>query len=309
MLALMPCTRRKATPALPELRASSLPRNSVEERAVGWVARVGAAKAAMPAESYYKGRGIYLGRNAGCDLGFVSAGLGIVRADRAIPAYDLTIAPGDSENVLDGMVPAVGPTVWWAALRSAFDAVGEARGLSATITAEEGLVLLALTGPYLAMLRDELAELSPESLDRLRLFTSPATPVGDRLEAVRIPYDARLDGPDSPCRGVVGDFAMRALADFAKGIAVQHPDATAIEHGAAVAERLASWRPAATRATRRTATDAELLSEIALARGRGIATASAMLRHLRDAMGIACEQGRMRRLWRASDLSPEDGTR
>src|SRR3546814_1067715 len=80
---------------------------------------------------------------------------------------------------------------------------------------QSGPLLVALSEAYIEMLAPELIALPSDDLARVRIFTaSPAARMPDALRPLRMPYDNRLDGPDSPCPGTLNDFASRALAHF-----------------------------------------------------------------------------------------------
>ena len=77
-------------------------------------------------------------------------------------------------------------------------------------------ILIALPSPYLTMIEPEIEQLPPRALSRTRIFTGQSFRFrDDSLKSHLMPYDARLDGPDSPVPGTATDFASRALRDFA----------------------------------------------------------------------------------------------
>jgi hypothetical protein len=146
------------------------------------------------------------------------------------------------------------------------------------------------------MIEPEIEQLPPERLSRTRVFTGPSFRFRDgRLNRLLMPYDARLDGPDSPAPGTATDFSSRALCDFSKFVLPGAPEATPEEHSAAVVHRLEQWS-AAIRPERRRQSDADLLAIIRANWRYAGGSASQMLRWLRSELGIACEQGRMRNL-------------
>src|SRR3546814_17412501 len=80
---------------------------------------------------------------------------------------------------------------------------------------QSGPLLVALSEAYIEMLAPELIALPSDDLARVRIFTaSPAARMPDALRPLRMPYDNRLDGPDSPCPGNSNDFASLSLAHF-----------------------------------------------------------------------------------------------
>lgn len=163
--------------------------------------------------------------------------------------------------------------------------------LEGMLAGSEGrLALVALSGPYAAMLAPSLAGLPKSLLVGLRLF-------GWRLQEVLPPalhgsimgYDARLE---ATFPGTRNDFAQRAMAHFVEVVlpmAARGPD----EHNRFVGGVLAGLE-APRRAARPRTSDAEILNWLgrpAQASG-GIGR---LLRRVRDE-GIACEQSRFARL-------------
>lgn len=249
----------------------------------------------MAARSLYQGRSFREAEKAAeaarARLAVLSAGLGLIDADMRIPAYALTVAAEAADNVLERIDPPAAPAIWWRELKRA--------GLGGDLAtlAGEGLILIAAGRLYLEMLAADLETLPEAVLRRVRLFTGARE---RELPAIYggllMPYDERLDGPDSDRPGTRSDFAQRALHDFAVNVLPSAANASIEEHRAAILKRMAKWRlPQRSRGVSRT--DPEITHAIAqnwqIAGGRS----STMLRLLRDDLGIACEQGRFRRLF------------
>ena len=288
-LVIASCTNRKRRPAPAILRAHALGKGSLEALAADWRRRIAAAERDLAAGDLYGGSSVMAARAAArrldAQLHFVSAGLGFIAADELVPSYALTVVDGE-DNVLDRLDPPAGAADWWAAL----DPTAGQR-LAETIDATSGPVLVALPGGYVTMLAGILEALGSDRLNRVRLFTRAAGDVPPALRSVLMPYDARLDGPDSPQPGTVSSFAARALRDFAEHISPVDPATDA----AAVAERLASWRAPDRRAGARRS-DADILTLIRTHWDRAGGRTGLLLRVLRDELGVACEQGRFARL-------------
>jgi hypothetical protein len=115
--------------------------------------------------------------------------------------------------------------------------------------------------------------------------------IAPKLRPYVMPYDDRLDGPDSPVRGTRGDFAGRALHHFAEYIVRDGDNQSAGEHGAAVSAALSGWRMAA-RFDRQRLEDSEVLALIRDHWDAERGSTARLLRRLRDDLGVACEQGR-----------------
>lgn len=291
------CTNRKAVTPPPSCVASRLRARTLEGFAHEWRRNLSEATERRPAGSLYLGRGFLEARNAwesararfaSADFYIVSAGLGLVSAEQRAPAYSITASPSGPDSVvrLLGLADA---TEWWGALTAG------RRGLAARFR-EADLVALALSTPYLHMLRDELRALTDEDLSRLRLITrADPSDVDPRLRPLWMPYDNRLNGAKSPNPGTESDFAQRALRHFVEEILVRQQKANAETHAAAVK---AALRPLSRPARRERArmSDEEIIS---LMRRIGSEIGAArMLRVLRDEKNVACEQSRCSALFK-----------
>ena len=292
-LVLTACTNRKRVPAPADLRAESLGRGLLPALADDWVARLTDSTERVAARRLYAGRGfqeaVAAAAHLYADLAIVSAGLGVVQADKGVPPYALSVVEGSADNVLARATDAAEPRDWWAELapRSPF---GEP--LSEKIAGTQGIVIAALSEAYLAMVADDLKALPICDAARLRIVTrAPLERVEPALRDRVMPYDDRLDGPDSTDRGTRGDFAARAGRHFARDVVAKDPSGDAEAHATAVSAILAGWREAP--AFERARHDDDTLLEIIREHWEKAGGQSArLLRVLRDDLNIACEQGR-----------------
>lgn len=289
------CTfRKRARPEFGSTPASlSIDSQSVVQAA--WIGKVQTLPADTAAGNLYAGRGFGLAANAakiaGAKLYILSAGLGLVAADRKVPLYGLTVSAGNSESVAARVVGDFDAAAWFSGLLSSplSDRWVDALGPSS------GRILIALTRPYAEMVGESLSALGPEVLARLRIFgvsLAPVLPVS--LHPALAPYDARLD---TILPGTRSDFSQRALHHFVGLVAGDGEQGRDADY-AAVANALDKvTAPARPRRPRRT--DAEILEMIRsrLQSQLGIAR---ILRALRDEEGVACEQSRFSRLYRTA---------
>ena len=266
-----------------------------------WVGRVRSAEDGLVARRLYQGRSFREAEQAAeagrAQFAILSAGLGLVPADAPIPAYSLTVASDAADNVIARLEPAANAVQWWRELRRT--------GLGSDIAAMagDGLILLAAGRVYLEMLAADLERLSRDDLQRVRVFTAaPARELPGIFAGIVMPYDDRLDGPDSGRAGTLSDFAQRAVHDFTINIAPRSPSGSVLEHSSAILERMKDWRrPQRSRGA--SFSDAEIRKVIVQHWQTVGGRSSAMLRFLRSDLGIACEQGRFRRLF--NDLNAE----
>jgi hypothetical protein len=272
---------------------SSLPEARMMDLVGDWVGRLSAEEQGCPASDLYGGRSF---REAAAtakrlDARFmvVSAGLGLIDADQCVPSYACTVAVGAPDSVHSRAIDVLNNADWWAALSAASPF---SKRVAETVATRRALVLAALSDVYLEMISDDLGALPPEHLGRVRIFTrAPRTKVIPALQPLIMPYDDRLDGPDSFIRGTRSDFASRALHHFAQSVLGSRDSRTAAEHADAVSNAIANWRmprkPARTRHD-----DAALLVILRAHWDSVNGSSSRLLRLLRDDLNIACEQGR-----------------
>lgn len=295
------CTNRKRVPVEAMLRASNLEGGPLEQVAAEWNSRLAVAKPQVEANSLYAGRGFSEARKVAESLGasflVVSAGLGVVGSNDAVPAYSLTVSARSPESVLAKIQGRPLPQDWWCvgAVRSPFH-----RGIQAAIVrddADSELILTSLPSTYIQMIQRDLLALSDNVRGRFRIFTaSSLSDLDARLAPLVMPYDARLDGDQSPAPGTLSDFSARALSDFVRHVLPGAERVGADEHRSAVSERLSGWSARNTPARLRQS-DEQLLSLIRENWSPSVASASRALRVFRDELGIACEQGRFRTLF------------
>jgi len=276
-----------------------------------WLKRVSSATSRHPHEEVYCGRAYREAATAAkelsAELAVISAGLGVVRAGQKIPSYSLTVAPGSEDTVLNKIKSdGASPDAWWSALKFGQD---EVAGVQDVLRSESSaLVLMGLSANYARLIRDDLADLSVAETQRIRIFGAGiAEHLPPSLADAVMPYDARLNGPDSPIPGTMSDFASRALHHFAMClrdgvVSAVHAD----DDRQKLLGLMGDWRTPNTQLRERM-TDKEVVNFILEhweeTRGRS----GVSLRLLRDS-GRACEQSRFRDLFReASSIRNEAG--
>lgn len=259
---------------------------------MAWRERLAKAPKPWTVGNLYLGRGFAdaaaAAKAVDADLFIVSAGLGLVSATSEAPSYDLTVTPTASDCVL--RKTSGDARAWWAEIQNALTPTPALAG--------EGLILAALSRPYLDMVADAWMNWPQEWLSRLRLFSKePPVGIGKTFQSAWMPYDDRLDRfGGGRYAGTQGDFAQRALKHFVDVIGVENTDTQghqeailALLDGLTIAERPSRERY-----------DDETLKALIhrdwnLVGGRS----GAMLRHLRDTLSVACEQGRFKMLFHA----------
>ena len=292
-LVLTGCTTRKRAPTPPELRIGAVAKGPLAQVVGDWIGRLSAAENRLRVSDLYGGRGFQEAYAAAAclnaPLGAVSAGIGAVLADDCSPSYGLSVASRTADCVFARITDPVSVRDWWSEI-SARSPLG--RSLAEIIGTSDGVVIVALSQAYLAMVENELASLPRTDLNRLRIVTrAPPSSVGAALRAQLMPYDDRLDGPDSPYRGTRADFASRAAHHFARHVVAPDPAGSLEAHRTAVGVALSSWREPVS-FDRNRHDDDTLISIIRDHWDRADGQSSKLLRILRDDLHIACEQGR-----------------
>lgn len=287
------CSKRKRAEADSALYARDLDADDTCAVATDWGERLAKAPAHIPAGDLYAGRGFVEARRAAthlkADLAVVSAGLGLVEATTLVPSYSLTTVSRDADSILAKTESSA--AAWWGALQAA------SPFSSLATTRESGLILAGLSAPYLAMVAEEWSRWPTERLSRLRLF-SKERPSGaaEALAPSWMPYDDRLNdhraGPD--LAGTQGDFAQRALRHFATALGGSASSDVDRDQVLSALDGL----EAPVRPIRPRLTDEAVLQLINLHWETVGGRSGAMLRHLRDALGFGCEQGRFKDLFK-----------
>ena len=262
-LVITTCTNRKRKPIPDDLHVSALPQASIPDLADNWVRRLAAADDTFPAREIYGGRSFreatLAADSLGAQLMVISAGLGLISAGARVPPYACTVLVNAPDSIASRVVGDYSASGWWRALGAVSP---YAQSFQQVAEETEGLVCAALSESYIEMIAGDLVALSAVALDRLRLFTrAPLDRVAPALRRFVMPYDDRLDGPDSLVRGTRGDFAGRALHHFAEHVVVDRDGRSPQEHAGAVSAALAGWRMAA-RFDRRRVGDAAVLDLI-----------------------------------------------
>jgi hypothetical protein len=299
LIVITTCTDRKKFPVPSRLDASTLPVGSQSAVINVWHKRIGVARIAGPATSVYSGRSfqeaVLAAKASGGDFRIISGGLGLVGGDDEIPSYSLSLVSQSAEFVGSRIAgEPFNPSHWWKGIQRSSSPSPLAKLLKRNPNA---LSVVGISKAYLPLIAEDLETLSDDELERLRLVgMGIKTSCPPRLQRCVLPYDHRLDGPDSPIPGTRGDFASRAMRHFAEAIFSGERGGSIKAHKSAVSRALHSWR-APKLIARPTKTDDELVDLIKKGWDAFEGKSSRGLRFLRDTKKVACEQGRFRILF------------
>ena len=298
VLILTNCTNRKRGKIPHRLLARSLPKATYDAVSAEWSSRLDAELHRYPARELYCGRAVtetlQSAQAVSADVVFLSAGLGVVSQTEEIPAYNLTSSPRLPDSINTRLSEPYSAARWWKKLNSAR---GHHNALARAIRHRSpALVLAVLPASYLAMVGEELAAL-PEEVQRTLRIIGPrrAEEVPEDLRFHWLPYDWRLDSPETGFNGTTADFPHRALRHFV----TQMPDnlvrLSTQRHRELVEQALSGFTPYVQKSGAK-ASDEEVIGVIRGLWDRCDGNRARVLRELRAHSGIACEQSRFRRL-------------
>ena len=310
---LIPCTDRKRILPSSSLCARNLSFGDLNQVAKEWSLRVRAANERFEPDQLYCGRAYKEGRQAadllGADLAIVSAGHGIVPQGERIPSYGLTVAAGKQDSIPTKVQEAEWSTAsWWQAIGEHLRATVRLSEFFELVSAD--LVLIALSENYANLLASELAQLSDFWVKRIRVFGAGLEPhLPSKVRPCLMPYDVRLNGPESPIRGTMSDFPTRALHHYALGLKGGLLSGhSCAEDRCGVEEILHTWSVPEI-PVRKKLSDQEVINFVLENWEKTKGRSGVSLRLLRDS-GNACEQGRFKDLFKraaAGRLKPEVG--
>lgn len=276
------------------LSAKSLRRGKLSDTAAAWTERLRRESALVPASQLYKGRAFRMALEASeigaADLAILSAGLGYVRSERAIPGYDLTIRPTGPGSIAPKIIDGLDPGRWWTAVKK-----GPFSSSPVTDAKQRSRVLVCLSKAYADMVERDLIVISRIDGLELRIFgLSLVDHLDAALKPYVMPYDERLELLGRP--GTRVDFPQRALLDFVTNV-LPDSDGNLEADKRAVTARLAPFvlsRPARKQRRLPDQDIRALIADLIPKLGSG---STRILRHLRDVEQVSCEQSRFARIF------------
>ena len=286
------CTQRKSGRARIDL--ARLPQvQGVGRLAKAWQRIIDSEGPSTTAGTLYRGRTIADTAAAAASLGsswyVVSAGLGLVRSDELVPAYECTVAAGTELGRRLELSSATASD-WWNAITAS-----KPNPLSRLIATST--TLLALPSTYLRMVHDDLAHVSASEARQLRIFTSTAGAqfVPRELSECVMPYDDRLESVPKYA-GTRSDFAQRALRHFVQAL---EASTLPMEEARAKVTAALDRRPRPLRSSGKRMSDDEIRRALTAHWARHAGSSTRLLRYLRDEARVSCEQKRFSRIWQA----------
>jgi len=295
-----PCSKRKAVRPYIRLQGRRLKPGTLKHVARDWRSRVGKSQFKIAASQMYGGRGMSelrtVSQGIHCELFLVSAGLGWVAAEQKIPSYGLTVSNGDADEIAS-KIRDFSATKWWREVnKGPFAAKGGLLGIIRRL--HPSRIVLALPVGYFNLVRSELDRLPSNILRRVRILGPRSQDdLPHRYQHYLLPYDQRLNGPNSPIRGTESDFAQRAAVHYLTQVARKAPQASASKDAQSVRAVMRDWR-LRRRVVRVRLSDKALRAVMESKWTKLKAGKTAGIRYLRQELRIACEQARFGRIYR-----------
>lgn len=300
LIVITTCTDRKRFPVPRDLDASELSPGSQSSVARSWRTRTRSASTVGPATNVYCGRSfreaLLAAEKGRGEFRIISGGLGLIRGDQVIPSYSLSLATRSNEFIGSKIVgETFSSPRWWGSIQ--YEARTAAPIAELVHTNPKAIVVVGVSNSYLPLVAEDLASIEADDLGRIRLIGMSIEdgcplPLRDCI----LPYDNRLNGPDSKICGTRGDFSSRAMRHFIEGVLLETRSSSLAAHKDAVNRLLARWRRPKP-ISRPSKTDSEIIDLIKRNWTRIQGQSARGLRYLRDIENIACEQGRFRALF------------
>lgn len=289
---VVPCSARKCSSSSTKLDGRGLPRGTQARLSRLWSDALRADDAPQfRADALYQGGGFRRAKVAAeslnCPLYVVSAGLGLLRSTTEVPPYELSLSPGVTSSLLTRIVGPFDPVAWWSGLMA---------GPYATSTGElsqgTGRVLVAVTRPYAGLFTAAFASLPEATVARIRIFgPGIKTALPGHLQAQVIEHRRELD---AVMPGLCLDAGVRGMAHFASLSDLEASGNVQTDQEAF--DRSLRRYSAPTVVRRPKLSDRDLKKHISEMVSGGLSSTAA-LKHLRTALGVACEANRFRRMY------------
>ena len=300
-LLITPCSDRKCGKTPDFMRATSLISGPIDDVATEWLRKVSENPGKTKAINMYAGRSFSelrkVTQTGDADLMIISAGLGLVGGDEMVPNYGITVSRGSVESVFNKISSKdVREQDWWRSLKIHG---GEQFDFNKSVDFKKyDLILLMLTKSYSKMIVDELSQINEFGIKKLRLVgVGIEKYLPEKLKPCVLPYDQRLNGPDSGYQGTMTDLPARCAVDFINCVKSNPELGIDLETDIKfVSDRLSKLRMPIV-PTRQKLSDDEVKNFIDDNWFGAGTTHQGSLKNLRES-GKACEQGRFGKIFR-----------
>jgi len=299
------CTSRKRSSNFQGLSVENIKNGSFDDVAAQWKLLLEKSLPEQPASKTYCGRSFREAEKCSdllnAKLYVVSAGLGVINALTPIPWYNITSGFDAPASIGRKITGTYLPSEWWKVITEK-----NPYGSSLLNTLDKypaGLILFALSSPYITLLKSELEALPSQYHPRLRFLgknTYKILPIN--LQSNWMPYDDRLEGVGKGYSGTQSDFAQRALKHFVYEVLPMDPTGDAQVHQTITLGFLSNiGKLEKVKGLKKS--DDEIVALIKKHWNNGFTGATQVLRIFRGHLGVACEQSRFRDLYKSTKES------
>jgi hypothetical protein len=293
------CSGRKSVPQCDRVSTELLSQGSLKQISGEWRSLLKSHKYKLEAGKYYVGRGIVEAKKAAnihkSKHWIISAGLGLISINQQVPAYDLTIRGKVNSNVCQNIKgERFNLQKWWTEINKHHNSKFPLADLIKTHP--KSIYIIAIPSTYFDMISQDLGTLNSKQLSRIRIMGPAVTNINNKFHPFYLPYDYRLDGPDSPIRGTRSDYPQRAAHHFLKYIYPKSKLANASKHAKLVTSQMNKMKYLSI-PDRVKKSDIEIINLILEHWEENNGSSARLLRTFRDTLLVACEQGRFRNLF------------
>ena len=185
--------------------ALNLEEGLIDQVSKEWSEKVkGSIHETLPARDQYVGRSFKevkkIEKTQKINWHIISAGLGLIDSEEAIPSYDLTITNGSSNSILKKFICNSDISDWWKKVNEVFNQTSSP--IAELIdNKKDTLFLFALTKSYFNLIKNEFSKINDKS--KIRLFGyKDSSNLDQSVKKYFLPYNSSFDGPDSENIGI-----------------------------------------------------------------------------------------------------------
>lgn len=299
MLIIAPCSSTKKVLLTAELSALSIQAKDLQDFSKQWVTTVQKENNRFKASEVYAGTGIAASISAaktlGAELKFLSAGMSLISCSELIPSYNLTLS-NQGPNPFDQVEKSGSLQEWWEALNKAW---GYDTPLFKIIRDHKSSIFICLPSNYLTMVESELTQAVTQFPDKVRIITSTHMSLNTTLAKVAIRYDQRLNTASNGPRGANASFTQRAMLNFARIISEHSAENESVIAQQRLVDLFFKDIQFVDKVKRQKISEDHLLAMIQDALAVEKMSSYRLLNSLREKNGIACEQSRFKKAYKA----------
>ena len=293
------CSKRKKQKVQQDLMALNLEEGLIDQVSKEWSEKVKVSnQETLPARDQYVGRSFTevkkIEKIQNINWYIISAGLGLIDSEEAIPSYDLTITNGSSNSILKKFTCNSDISDWWKKVNEVFNQTSFP--IAELIdNKKDTLFLFALTKSYFNLIKNEFSKINDKS--KIRLFGyKDSSNLDQSVKKYFLPYNSSFDGPDSENKGIKNDFPRRVMRHYVEQIISKLKEPDFEKESKMVTGYLSDKSPPKILKNKKF-TDEYILEKIKDFNREDYPTHRDLLKHFRHELGIACEESRFKILF------------